>query len=173
VLVSVNIEGEHSEGDMVLHPSSSGTRRAAPAAHDPQEKFCPGFTLIELILVVILLGILVASAAPKFLDTTRFSLEGAGAMIVADIRHTQELAMSSHLATSVSFVLGSTSYTVAWQAAPVKLPSRVSITSANITFTFNPLGEPTAGGGGLVIIGAGGNTKTITVENYTGKATVS
>jgi hypothetical protein len=53
-----------------------------------------------------------------------------------------------------------------------KLPTGVTIT-ASYTVTFNSLGEPTTGGGGFVTVAAGGQSKTITVVNYTGKVNIS
>jgi hypothetical protein len=53
-----------------------------------------------------------------------------------------------------------------------RLPSGVTI-SSNFTITFNSLGEPTTGGGGSVTVSVGGQTRTITVVNYTGKVDIS
>jgi hypothetical protein len=95
-------------------------------------------------------------------------------MIVADIRNAQELAMATHDDKNVVFTLNGASYTVETESdsvfRTVNLPSGVTITSADVTFTFNPLGEPTAGGGSTVTISAGVNSKTVTVANYTGRA---
>lgn len=114
-----------------------------------------GFTLTEIIMVIILVGILAVSAVPKFMDTSAFSLEGAAAVVVADIRYTQELAMSEHTDKSITFAAGATSYTV--DSRMVNLPSRVSINCVSGTgeFKFNSLGEPIIGGGKLVKIEAG------------------
>jgi MSHA pilin protein MshC len=129
-----------------------------------------GFTLVELIMVVVLISILAVSVVPKFLDTSGFSLAGGASMAAADIRYTQELAMGTHASKSIVFTSGNTYYTVGSQT--VNLPSKVSI-SSGATFTFNSLGEPTAGGGGSVTLSAGAETKTITVESYTGRVSSS
>jgi len=129
-----------------------------------------GFTIIELIMVVVLIGILAVSVVPKFMDTSAISLQGGAAMAVADIRYTQELAMSTHAPKTITFTTSETFYTVVSQT--MNLPSRVSI-SSGATFTFNSLGEPTAGGGSSVEIQAGSSTKTITVESYTGRVSSS
>ncbi len=129
-----------------------------------------GFTLVELIMVIVLISIIAVSVIPKFWDTSAFSLEGGAAMVVADIRYTQELAMSTHAPKTITFTTSDTFYTVNSQT--MKLPSRVSI-SSGATFTFNSLGEPTTGGGSSVEIQAGSSTKTITVESYTGRASSS
>ncbi|MCG6945327.1 MAG: prepilin-type N-terminal cleavage/methylation domain-containing protein [Deltaproteobacteria bacterium] len=129
-----------------------------------------GFTLVELIMVVVLIGILAVSVVPKLVDTSAISLQGGAAMVVADIRYTQELAMGTHTPKTITFVTNDTFYTVNSQT--MNLPSRVSI-SSGATFTFNSLGEPTTGGGSSVEIQAGSSTKTITVESYTGRVSSS
>jgi MSHA pilin protein MshC len=129
-----------------------------------------GFTLVELIMVAVLIGILAVSIVPKFVDTSAISLQGGAAMVAADIRYTQELAMSTHSPKTIIFTTNDTFYTVNSQT--MNLPSRVSI-SSGATFTFNSLGEPTTGGGSSVQITAGGSTKTITVESYTGRVSSS
>ena len=129
-----------------------------------------GFTIIELIMVVVLIGILAVSVVPKFMDTSAISLQGGAAMVAADIRYTQELAMSTHSPKTITFTTSDTFYTVNSQT--MNLPSRVSI-SSGATFTFNSLGEPTTGGGSSVEIQAGSSTKSITVESYTGRASSS
>ncbi len=129
-----------------------------------------GFTLIELIMVIVLISILAVSVVPKFMDTSAISLQGGAALVVADIRYTQELAMSTHAPKTITFTTDDTFYTVNSQT--MNLPSRVSI-SSGATFTFNSLGDPTAGGGSSVEIQAGSSTKTITVESYTGRASSS
>jgi prepilin-type N-terminal cleavage/methylation domain-containing protein len=129
-----------------------------------------GFTLIELIMVIVLISILAVSVVPKFMDTSAISLVGAAAVVVADIRYTQELAMSTHAPKTITFTTNDTFYTVVSQT--MNLPSRVSI-SSGATFTFNSLGEPTTGGGSSVEIQAGSSTKTISVDSYTGRVSSS
>ena len=129
-----------------------------------------GVTLVELIMVVVLISILAVSIVPKFMDTSAISLQGGAAMVAADIRYTQELAMSTYSPKTITFTTNDTFYTVNSQT--MNLPSRVSI-SNGATFTFNSLGEPTTGGGSSVEIQAGSSTKTITVESYTGRVSSS
>lgn len=129
-----------------------------------------GFTIVELIMVVVLIGILAVSVVPKLLDTTAISLQGGAAMVVADIRYTQELAMATYAPKTITFTTNYTYYTV--NSLTMNLPSNVSI-SSGATFTFNSLGEPTTGGGSSVTLSAGADTKTITVDSYTGRVSSS
>jgi prepilin-type N-terminal cleavage/methylation domain-containing protein len=158
---------------MVMHRSESTTFHIKPVLGQDGRQVVsasPGFTLIELIMVIVLISILAVSVVPKFMDTSAISLQGGAAMVVADIRYTQELAMSTHAPKTITFATDDTFYTVNSQT--MNLPSRVSI-SSGVTFTFNSLGEPAAGGGSSVEIQAGSSTKTITVESYTGRVSSS
>ncbi len=53
-----------------------------------------GWTLIEVVLVLILGAALALVAAPRFLGFSAARAEGAGRQLLADIRYTQQLAMS-------------------------------------------------------------------------------
>ena len=136
-----------------------------------------GVTLIEVIMVMVIVGILSAVLIPKFDTTTssKASVDGAAYMIASDIRYAQECAMANRISKSVIFTSGSSVYTFSPTGnfdPSGQLPSGVTINN-NFTITFNSLGEPTMGGGGSVTVSGGGQSKTISVVNYTGKVSVS
>jgi prepilin-type N-terminal cleavage/methylation domain-containing protein len=142
---------------------------------NPQSK---GMTMIEVIAVMMIIGILAAVLIPKLgLPTisSGASVGGAAHMITSDIRYAQEFAMANRVSKSVTFTSGQSLYTF----SPVssldptgRLPAGVTIGS-NYTITFNSLGEPITGGGGSVTVSGGGQTRTISVVNYTGKVNIS
>jgi prepilin-type N-terminal cleavage/methylation domain-containing protein len=134
-------------------------------------------TLIEVIMVMVIIGILAATVIPRFdfAISSRTSVDGGAYMIASDIRYAQEFAMANRVSKSVIFTSGSSVYTFnpTGNLDPSgQLPSGVTI-SNNFTITFNSLGEPTTGGGGFVTVSGGGQTKTISVVNYTGKVNIS
>jgi MSHA pilin protein MshC len=155
----------------VVHRTGSSPRNTRLVAADSR-----GLTLVEIIMVIVLISIISVSIMPKFISTSSFSLVGGAAMIVADIRYTQELAMSSHENKKIRFTQSSSTYTLRNSDdsvfRTVELPSRVTVSSSDFTFEFNSLGEP-VNGGGSVTIEAGGNPKSITVESYTGMVSSS
>ena len=53
-----------------------------------------GFTLVELIVVILLIGILSIFAAPKFINDNTFKARGTADEIITSIRHAQRLAMT-------------------------------------------------------------------------------
>ncbi len=129
-----------------------------------------GLTLIEVVAILIIIGVLAAVATIRFTGTSTIYLRGAAEMIQADIRYAQAAAMTKNITKSINFVPGATSYTVDSEVR--ELPSRVIITVGD-QFTFDSLGEPTAGGGQSVSLSDGTSTNTITVVNYTGKVSIN
>jgi prepilin-type N-terminal cleavage/methylation domain-containing protein len=136
-----------------------------------------GMTLIEVIVVMAVIGILSAMAISR-VGTSLFSgasVNGAAHMIASDIRYAQEFAMANQISKSVSFTSGTSVYTfnpANGLDGTGRLPTGVTV-SNNFTVTFNSLGEPTLGGGGSVAVSGGGQTRTISVVNYTGKVNIS
>ena len=68
----------------------------------PQSK---GFTLIEVILVMVIIGILAATVVPRidFTISTTASVDGAAYIVASDIRYAQEFAMANRVSKTVTF----------------------------------------------------------------------
>lgn len=133
-----------------------------------------GFTLIELIMVIVIIGILAFVALQKY-PATEISFETAADMIKSDIRSVHALAMSQHASKTLTFN-SSTEYVFPAAGGGNKTRNFADIFDGNISFspkpdkiTFNSLGEPTAGYGSSITITTGSTTKTLTVLRYTGK----
>ena len=104
-----------------------------------------GFTLIEVIVVMIIIGILAATVISRInfgATSSTTSANGAAYMIASDIRYVQECAMANRVSKSVTFTSGQNSYTF-----PATVPSTSSLdpsgrlpsettTGTTITFIF-------------------------------------
>ena len=77
--------------------------------------------------------------------------------------------MATNADKSINFVAGN-NYMVGSETRD--LPSGVTIAAGRL-FTFDSLGEPTAGGGQFMSVSDGTNTNTVTVVDYTGKVDIS
>lgn len=137
-----------------------------------------GMTLIEITLAMVIIGVLSAVAIPRLITTSSYgaSVGGAASMIASDIRYAQEFAMANRVSKSVQFSTVNPTYYTFNPSSNLdpsgRLPTGVTVGS-NFTITFNSLGEPTVGGGGSVTVSSGGQTKTISIVNYTGKVNIS
>jgi prepilin-type N-terminal cleavage/methylation domain-containing protein len=141
----------------------------------PQSK---GFTLIEVILVMVIIGILAATVVPRidFTISTTASVDGAAYIVASDIRYAQEFAMANRVSKEIRFTSGSASYSF-FPTSGLDPSGQLqgATIGTTITFSFNSLGEPILNGGMSVTVRDLGSTqtRTITVLQYTGKVNIS
>lgn len=140
-------------------------------------KSSSGFTLIELVVVILLIGIISFVAAPRFFNSSVIMERSAADEIISALRFTQQMAMSRGGGIELSTTANS--YNVKYTASgtflkspdrtgdynkTLSLPSGVSISVVTIAFTG--LGEPSPNVDTTITIGS----YTITVEAETGYA---
>ena len=103
-----------------------------------------GVTLVELMVIVAIVGILVAAAAPSFRESmARQSLEGAANELNADLQYAKSQAVSIN--TAVSMLTSEHGYIVSRAPADSNVPSlktiilnsKVMLTSP-LTVSFEP-----------------------------------
>ena len=97
-----------------------------------------GFTLIELVAVIVILGIVAAVVAPRFFSNAAFSERGYADEIAASLRYARRIAVAS--ACNVRFAVNAAGYSAvqptvrcnpggAWGVA-VQSPDRAALANA-------------------------------------------
>ena len=69
-----------------------------------------GFSLIETVMVIVIVGILAGLAIPRFDSFFNIKLDGAVKKLVLDIRYIQQLAVARHENYAITFNTGNNTY---------------------------------------------------------------
>lgn len=147
-----------------------------------------GFTLVELVAIILLLGILAFTAIPRFLDKGAIDVNVMAEQLANDIRYTQSLAMTSGQRNRIN--LAATSYQITTSAGvPVTHPatgSTAAISLGNVSLggysgyiAFDGKGIPYTDVAGTALstdatitLNSAGDTRQVVVSPQTGRAVV-
>lgn len=72
-----------------------------------------GFTLIELVMVIVILSILSVVAAPKFFDNSVFQSRGFADQVLATLRYAQKTAIAQHRLACANLTSATVTLTIA------------------------------------------------------------
>lgn len=130
-----------------------------------------GFTAIEAVIIVVILGILTVSAVVSYRLTNQDKATIAADQLIADIQYVQMRAMGIGTSQSISFRVDASDYgKYDIPGERKKLPGDITVTSTTLPsniLSFNTLGEPTFGITNQTITLSG--PRTITIYAITGK----
>jgi prepilin-type N-terminal cleavage/methylation domain-containing protein len=149
-------------------------------------RHAPGFSLVELVLVLAIMGVLAALAAPRYGQAlSRYRADAAAKRIAADLAMVQSNARSTGSSRSIVFDLAASSYQLPGQTHldrrsgtySVSLsssPYHASIGTINLggasTLTFNGYGVPDRACS--IMIRVGQVYRTISVDTQSGVASI-
>jgi len=123
--------------------------RFRAAAGGPVGADAPGYSMIELVVVIAIMGVLAAYALPSWFDSRRNNLTMTKTRLVRDLRYAREIALQEHNPVVAKFDAVAESYTIYRYGTGVALADP-SNTSKNLSFTLNGTGNS----GGVNIVSA-------------------
>ena len=159
----------------------------AENSQDSCVRRCSGFTVLEILIVVVILAIASVMVVPMMSSASSIQIRSAANIIAADLEYAKSLAISRGQNFSIEFDTGAESYSLLDQddvviSHPIRKghnyiidfrnDSRLdkvniaSVSFADSKVTFDCLGSPD--NGGTISLAAGGTTITIRVVPITG-----
>lgn len=110
-----------------------------------------GFTLIELIMVIVILGVLAVVAAPRIFNSNDFNARGFHDETLALLRYAQKVAIAQRRTVCVAFTSTSATLTMASAASTFNCTTATALAGPNGTpavnakpgVTFNPTSPAT------------------------------
>jgi prepilin-type N-terminal cleavage/methylation domain-containing protein len=147
----------------------------------------PGFSIVELLMVLLVMGIVAAIATPSFYRSLRYhELESAARRVRFDLEQaghaarvksqTQSLTFSSATTYTLSSGVASLespgqTYTVDLAGAPYELDGVTIDFGGATTISFDGYGNASVGG--TIVLALGGQTRTVTLSSTNGQITIT
>jgi MSHA pilin protein MshC len=144
-----------------------------------------GFTLVELVMTIVIVGIMASVAIPRFASRDGYDVSGFSEDVRAVLRFAQKTAIAQHRSVYVNLDASGRKLTACFDTAyPCATPladpsggaalslvpnSTVTFTSTLAQLSFNWLGSPNQSGATITVApSAGGNAIGVVVDPDTG-----
>lgn len=123
-----------------------------------------GFTLVELITIMMIVGILAVAAVPRFFTVSEFEDRGSADQVKSILRFAQKTAVAQrrNVSVAISGSAGESNCTTTLSGGNLNCAVKSAMTGAG-TYTFNALGQLTSPAAPVIVGGT-----TITIEQETG-----
>jgi prepilin-type N-terminal cleavage/methylation domain-containing protein len=137
-----------------------------------------GFSMLELLLVIAILGIVAAIAVPRFTNANaQRDLDNAARQLVVDLRWTSQMAANSVDTVKMIFVNTSPfGYRVVQGTAETVIkptfsfPPTVLFPSAVSSITYDVYGKPTGSADVSILLqNTAGQSRTVSIDYLTGR----
>lgn len=151
-----------------------------------------GFTLVELVMVIVLLGILAVVAAPRLGNLASYELTRVSHDLIEAVRYAQQQSMIHSGADPFQIAISGGGYSVTQNGTAITNPlsgaagysadgaewSGVSVTGSE-TISFDSAGKPAClstpcseptDSSVVISLNKGGDSRSITIEKFTGYA---
>ena len=126
-----------------------------------------GFTLIEMVTVITIVGALAAVIIPRFLQPSNFESRTVSDQLISSARQAQQLAMSKANSANVTWSTSNSAKRIriqysesGTQIIDITVPNNITITDSNIVF----LKSGTANIGSQVVIAITPNPRNVCIE---------
>jgi MSHA pilin protein MshC len=155
----------------------AGARRLSSRVGECQR----GFTLVELIMTMVIVGIVSVVAIPRFFGADVFKSRGFADQVQASLRYAQKVAIAQHRYVCAAFATSSITLTINTTAScpggnlaspsggatySIAAPSGIAFSAIPAGFYFDALGKPSFATQQTIAIN--GATNSIVVEAETG-----
>ena len=129
-----------------------------------------GFTLVELITVIVIMGFLAVTGLPRLLQPSSFQSRTVQDKLISAARTAQQLAMSKAVSANVQLIIDNSNHRIrisytegGTQTIDTDIPSAISITTA--TVSYNKHGD-IVGGTTTISINSGEHSVQIESSGY-------
>ena len=128
-----------------------------------------GFTIVEMVIVIIILGIIAIYASSKLTESEPFAVSAGQDQLISGARYAQQVAMMSGPGANVTLSVNATNFEIAVGGTPISLPSGGTseslpsgVTATAATVSYTSLGETSVAS--IITLTSGSESRQVCIE---------